>query len=512
MVWWRRGRQRANSFRETWMALGNIRRRNRPGKNSGKRPGKLLGILVDESGLLVAECQADPGTVSGSVTLSHTARFPMASGNGLENLAAAAPAFIDFLKQQKFTSRRVLFGLPARHLMLLRHELPKADEQTTASALWLHASSVFPPELGKTAFDFVSDNPDSASRAADSRDSDSRDSRDPQLQQVTIVGLQQPLSDRLREFCAAAGLHADCAMPTSFALTHATGRMNGNALILHRRETTAELLVQVDHLPRLLRSVPPVTLPSELRRAAAQLPVGAAKAFVVWDCAAADPVQDDLLSAAAGMPLTRPDVGAMGLAKYGAAPDRNLLLAALFDAATASDRSGLNLFEPRIVEPRPAIAYRGRSLAMAVATAALAVLAVGWFDLQHLSSEAQRTRAQLDAMQPEIRNAKPLIQRLEYLSAFSAAQPRYLACLRDLTEAVEAIASVRLDHFDLNQAMQGNCAGQAAVEKDALEFVDRLNSSKRFAKVNCKLDTETSASEGEKVTFRIAFGYLPAER
>ena len=184
-------------------------------------------------------------------------------------------------------------------------------------------------------------------------------------------------------------------------------------------------------------------------------------------------------------------------------------MAALFEASLATDQPCVNLFRPRIHEPRVRRFGNRTSVAIAASILVLLIGLAGWLDLHHLQRAADRSQAELDELQPEVRAAKPVVQRLQYVADFAATQPRYLACLRDLTEGVAAMTSVQLSHFDLNDAMQGSCDGEASAQQEALDFVDKLSASKRFAKVNCKLDGHPNGNDGEKVTFRIAFGYLP---
>ena len=116
-----------------------------------KRPSKILGVAITERAFLVAEI-----TGSGDRRdLRRCGEFRFPEGTSLANIPALSRPFSQFLRQNGFTSRQMVVGLPTNWLLVKSKEVPPSTAAMAANMLRLQAESDFSSELADLVYDYA---------------------------------------------------------------------------------------------------------------------------------------------------------------------------------------------------------------------------------------------------------------------------------------------------------------------------------------------------------------------
>lgn len=474
------------------------------------RAKKVLGVSVGERGLLVAQVGAAPASAGPQV--SRIAEFTYPSNISLENGEALGEALGRFLRDGGFAARRAVLGVPAKWLVLRTHRIPPADEATAADLLRLQVESHSLPELGEMVYDF----------AGDCCPGDACD--------VLLMGLSRRRLDGLLAMAAAARLKVKAVVPCTAALYAATAAASRveRPLVLSIRPDGAELMAGQGSRPRFMRhlgsSVAAPPLGIELRRAAATLgpefvpengrphssdnrsPGDRSRgAMIVWDDVGLEPSALAALESDLGFPVVRGELRALGGAGCGL-PDGRVggRAIALTLPYLAGRRPAIDFLRPRLVAPKPPRVRRRTLWTSATAAAAALAVALGYADLAHLEHQVAQVDADLQALEPSLKTARPFVARMRYAEAFAADRPRYLECLRDVTAALPPDGQTYLTGFHLQDATRGDFAGRSASVPDVINVIDKLNASGCFSELRRTFDARGTTPG---VSFKVTFAY-----
>jgi hypothetical protein len=374
--------------------------------------------------------------------------------------------------------------------------MPPVDEETAASALWLHAMEEVAPKLGAMVFDF-------AGRCSEGKATN-----------LLLVGLQKIWMDRVLAMAGACKLKLIAVMPTEAAACDATALHVDHALILWMHGEGAELAGQEAGEIRMLRHMgaadasPPLL--AALRRAAASSNNHSSPSLVIWDDAGLENSQSEAIRAAVGLEIieAKPEwtyVNGVNQWRGG----RGLAAVALTMADRTDQRPSLDFLHPRLKAPRQMRQWGSRAFWIAVSTAAVVLLAlIGWADHSHLDGQIEETNAQLASMQTALNTATPFVASMKFAETFRPDAPRYVPCLCDLAQALGSDAATRFTSFNLQADLKGSVTGHTGGEQGLLNFVDKLNKGGRFLEVNPRLDSPQGRGGGE-VTFTVSFVYVP---
>lgn len=476
------------------------------------RDKRLLGISIGERGLLVAEVVCEPD----APTPTRVAELVYPAGITLENPAALGKTLASFLASHNYSARRVIFGVPARWLIVRPHSIPPADSSTAAEMLWLHASQHISSDLGEMVFDFIGE----SSTAAPTT--------------LLLVGLQKQWMNRLLVLCEAARLKPMSITPTGAALAAATSPHVDQALIVSLSAEGAELSNLDGGQLKSLRHVGPSNnlplLIAELRRASAASHVGSAshsisdsapslatgfkgRSLVLWNDAGLDQSSIDALRSAVEHPLVEAqsqwvDAVGVNLPEGG----KGLSVLALTLPARAGEQPAVDFLHSRIAPPTTARFGRGILWAAAVAAVILLAILVGAADIAHLTWRISSVDNDIALLDPAYKTAKPFVARMQFAESFKGGSPRYLACVRDLTTATSPDGLTYFSSLTLGMDMKGQVFGKSDSEQSVLSLMDKLKASGRFGELKCsKLDTREAAGQGKLASFSATFIFKPVK-
>jgi hypothetical protein len=437
---------------------------------------RVLGIAVGERSLLIAEGDA----ARSNRGVLKQGEFVYPPGVSLETGEELGQALGEFLKSNGFTARRVVFGVPARWLILRTHTLPPVDEANAQAILNLQAQAGSTPELGEMVFDF-------AGEYSHLRPSN-----------VTLIGLAAVWRDRLLRLAKSLSLNVIAITPGVLAGFIAESH-GGRNLVLAIGSECAELAAfeknRITFLRHLCGRASISALAGDLRRTIAMLMVGeqAPAELILRNEAELGESDVQAIRDAAGIRVVERAGGAM-----------NSVASAL---AMMDDRGPeVDFLHPKLLPPRVPIASRRTIWALA-AGLVIAVIAIFVFaDLFSIQRGISRSEQRLAAMETELKTARPFVASMQSVEAFQRGNPVSLACLGDVTAMLPEGGQTYLTAFHLQGDVKGDLTGRAVSDKDVLNLMDQFAASGRFIDLKCKIEGRGSGSE---ITFSVTFTYVP---
>lgn len=386
------------------------------------RRKKVLGVALGERSLIAAEVvlAGEQPQVTAVGELAYPEGVSVTSTEELARLLSG------LLRERGFTARQAVVGLPAKWLVVRPKEVPPADAQTVTEMLRLSAESEFPSDIKDLVYDF-------AGTVGDA-----------QAKSVLMMATPQKYVDAAVAVCEAARLQAVAVTSSAVALGEATARtMAKDPLVLAVTPAGAEMTVQTGSAASAIRHLrapePQPPFVSELRRAmlTAVSNGRAGRELILWDGAGigASGLGEDL-----GMTVRSGDLPALGVETPATSANGS---GRKYAAAVALGLTGIGLGEEsvdflhsRLAPPKeqrvPRWAITG-GLAVLVLVA-LAIFA--YADIQQLQSTLSKKQAEFDAQKTRLDTAEAFVSKVSFAQAWHGGNPRYLACLQDLTNAV----------------------------------------------------------------------------
>ena len=131
-----------------------------------------------------------------------------------------------------------------------------------------------------------------------------------------------------------------------------------------------------------------------------------------------------------------------------------------------------------------------------------------YFDLSSIQRRIAQADKDLNGLNQSVSSAKPFVNTMGFAETFQGAKPKYLACLRDLTQAAPEDGQTYLTSLHLDTSLKGDFAGRSVSHQEILNLMDRLNATGRFAELKRKID---GRGNGPEVMFSVTFKYVPAK-
>jgi hypothetical protein len=462
------------------------------------RSEKLLAISVGERVLWVAEMTWD----ADAAPHSRVAEFVYSPDSTLDDAERLGGELANFLSAQNLSTRRVVFGVPAKWLIVEPYEMPPADAETASNVLWLHATERVMPALGPMVFDFMGDSCPTEPRT------------------LLLVGLQRRWRERLMALAAGAGLKVVGITPIGTAVGAATSRHVRTSLIALFGPGGLELIDQKGQYTRSIHYIrsngSPQPVIAELRRAAAARSLDSdsqehgRRDLVLWDDIGMEPEFLNAVRQSASLPITEARGQWVGVSESGASDGvKGLSAVALTLNRRTAACPSIDFLRPRL-GPSKRERWRRPGVWLPWAVAAVVLIALaGLMDMLSIQKQISGLDNQLQAMQPALDVARPYVATMQFAESFGATRPRYLACIGDLTQALPPDGQTYLISFNLRTDMKGEVFGNSTNEQNVLNFRDKLNASGRFADLMCKLDARETRGNANNVSFSITFVYLP---
>lgn len=393
------------------------------------RYNKVLGLALGERSMQVAEVSAVATADKPEARL--LAEFEYPAGVTFQDPPAMGAALAEFLRQKGFTAKQVVIGLPARLLLVKTKEVPPADAATVSDLLRLQAEGEFSSELRDLVFDYAGEPTTERS------------------QNVLLVATQQRYMELAEQLCEAAKLQLISVTSSAAALGAVTTRAatNKNAVVLALTPHAAELSALNAGQPTSLRHLRPPgqggqepLFLSELRRAVSMLPMNGSsggREMIVWDGADVDA---ETFGENLGLPVRFGDLPVLGVrtadATRNGAGRKYAPAVALAMAAVSGQRMPVDFLHSRLAPPAVRVVQPWMVWG---AVAALVLVALGVWGYASLLSQRKAfadATAKFAGMTDHVKTATANVSRVTFAERWEAGDPRYLACLADLTALI----------------------------------------------------------------------------
>lgn len=483
------------------------------------RYNKVLGLAIGEKSIFAAEVSVNADRAEAK----RLAEFSYPPEVSLSDAAAVGKLLGEFLREQKFTAKNAVIGLPARWLLVKTKEVPPADSSVAADLLRLQAEGDFSSELKDLVFDYAGESSTTTAR------------------NVLLIATPRKYIDLAHQLCEAANLEAIAVTSSAAALGTITGRAGTeNAVVLTLAAAGSELTAQYEgHTSTLRHLRAPLPEPqflSELRRAVSMLPsngTSASREIIVWD---GTDSPSATLGDSLGMRVRNGDLPSLGVSTSEAARNgggRKYAAAVALGLAVIGERSlPIDFLHSRLAAPKKQLVAPWMIWAGVGAMVLIASIVLGYLDLKTKREKLDGLVAERNSRKGDVETARAFVAKVSFAQRWHGGDPRYLACLREITQLVPEdgqtyATSVDIREKDLPRLEAGKTrpAGKsnearflqivfqakAPSQGAALQLIARFQAKKdRFTDVQVK-GTNIIGKQGE-VAFTFTCTYMPAEK
>jgi hypothetical protein len=474
------------------------------------RNKSVLGLAIGERSLLAAEVTAGDRPV-----VRRVAEMEYPPGVTPLETEAFGAALAAFRRDQGFTAKSAVVGLPAKWLVVKPKEVPETDPATLADMLRLGAEAEFSSELKELIYDFVPSDDGGAGKS------------------VLLVATQRKYVEATTAACEAAKLTAVAVTSSAMVLGEASAKASGpNGMVLAVSAGGAELIVRRNGAASVMRHLrgpdQPAAFVSAVRRVVSTLPsLGGNREMVLWDQTGMDARS---LGEQLGLSVRAGDLPGLGVgvatASVNGASSRYGPAVALAASVMAEGAPPIDFLHSRMAPPSSRVLPRWAKAAIGVGAFVLLIGIYGFIELQHESGQLEAAKANLAGMQGQLDLAKAFVDKVSFAKGWHAEDPRNLMCLRDLTMALVDDEQTYVTNVALREnvkapngatvvggvklpepgTLAGQINGKTPEQNGWSRLLDRLRHMPSFTDV--KLGGTSNGEKNGEVSFSITFTYI----
>lgn len=454
----------------------------------------ILGLAIDECGIIAAELRVRPGRNE----IRRTGQFVFEEALCPENTEALGLQFRRFLRTNHFSSKQASIGIPAKWVLAKEIVVPPANPDALAGMLSIQAERAFSLNPAELIFDYCG-----CTKASEKS-------------QVLLLAARARIVDQIRELASAAGLQVQSVTVSALAFGKALGEAGPEPWHgLYARPTYCEFWSQLDGRPRSIRHVPMVAdngtpgdytklLTSTIQRlillSQDQSPT---HRITAYDASGFSDEMIDRLNGQLTPQITITN-GRAGLRLKGLGlsdrPEEAQSMAAAAVAMTAigTDKPPIDFLNPRIGIKKTSGRKRLIVWAAIVGVACLVALGAVLVDWLGDRSDIATYSEQLEMMREDIAAAQEIVDRVSYAGSWASREPQFLDCLRELTLAFPQEARVWATSLALSENGQGALVGKANDEGSFYEVLDKIKQDAAFSDVKMIHIRDAGRNSGEK--------------
>ncbi|HNS20368.1 MAG TPA: pilus assembly protein PilM [Sedimentisphaerales bacterium] len=439
----------------------------------------IVGLAIDDGGIFATELHIRAGRPE----VRHCGEFSWEGEWTAENAKDQGQRLHKFLREHGFTAKRAVVGLAAKWVLAKEVEAPPASPEALAGILGIQAERAFSMSASELVFDYCG------------RTSASQKS------QVLLLATRRQVIDQVKDLAQAAGLQVESITVSAFACCRASSE-KGSAYRygLYTRPTYCEFWGQFDGSPRFLKHIAMVldgnpsactdVLGSTIQRQILLSPrqdQSPSHHVAAFDACGLPTEVFDRLNERLGPQITvgkGPSAMPAGTGSGDPMEARAVAATAVAWTAVEPDGAVVDFLSPRIGEKsKKAADQRVLVWAIAVAAVSLIVLAFWFARWQADKNDVAEYKQQLEVLKADIAEARDVVERLSYARKWGDTDPRFLRCLRDLTEAFPEEGIVWATSLALNDSGAGSVVGKTSSDASFYEVWDKINAIEAFSDV-----------------------------
>jgi hypothetical protein len=460
----------------------------------------LLGLAIDDSGVAAAEVSLRAGRPE----VKRTGLMTFGEKLTSENARVLGQRLRQFLRDNRFSSKRVVVGIPTKWIVTKEITAPPASPDALAGMLGIQAERAFSINASELVFDYCG-------RTSTSEKSD-----------VLLVAAQRQVVGKVKELTDSAGLQARSITVSTLTLgRHLSERGPQQRYGLYARPTYCEFWSQSNGRLRAMQHVPMTsgtTEPAERLTSTIQRLVllcseqnqSPPYEITVYDASDLPDGTIGRLHEKLAPQITISDGNAGLLAGgpgsiHGIETSQSVAAASLAIAGLGTGRLSVDFLNPRIGQKKTA-GHRKLTKWAAVGAVVL-VVAVGAVivDWQSKRADIAAYSERLESIGEDVAAAREMVDRISYAGSWTSRKPEFLECLRQLTLAFPEYPNVWATSLALSEQAEGSLVGKAVDETSFYEVLDKLKQNEAFSGVMMMHLRDAGGSSTEKefaVTFK----------
>jgi len=467
------------------------------------RNNKLLGIAVGDKAMLVAEVSC----TGNRCEVAAAGQFNFGPGQSLQQPELLGQNFADFLKERGFSSRKAVFGLPAKWILSKSKEVPAADERTISDMLRLQVEGDATPELKDLVFDYTGHSAHHEGA-------------------VLLVGTPRKHLDQIAAFAQAAKITAVGVTASVAALASATNRARKDALVLSVTHSGAELAVQHGGFPSSVRHIGSTTgsgaplLMGELRRAASSLSRNghdhgihgspstngnSRRDLVLWDdLDAGDEAGIATCRSAgesAGLNVVDGDLSSIGVSAGSNGALRGTAVAVALAAEAIQNRLAIDFLHTRLTPPKEQRYDQRIVLGAAAALIIIAIAVAAFWDLHSKQATLDELTGKDTAIAGQVKSAKNFVEKVDFANKFHSDEAHGADCLVELTKILDNDRLTYVTSFTLHDTRKGVLSGKSRDGASVVSLQTKLIANPHFQNVELLDDRETANGASFSISF-----------
>ena len=476
---------------------------------------KILGLSIEENSVAAVEVRASGRRND----ILRAAEFRLPDEVSLDAPARLGNALRTFLRENRFSAKHTVIGLPAKWLLAKEEQIPPVGTDSLAGLLRIRAERDFSGNFEELAVDYID-------RSGAEQD-----------RPVLLVATLQEKLEQVLAMAQAARLKARAITSSVAALASARSTMESAPwLMLYLTPASVELTIQSGEQLHVLRHIPTPTLtPSgmsqgpnrrrmeaiadQVRRVVSLLPRGESRthtdSLLIWDGIGLEPGAVDELGNSLGVQATvSENLSALGIAESELACDAHMCrfagAAALGLAGIRPEFLPMDFLHSRLATRKKTTLRRRVVWAACLAATLIVPFLFLLMDWQTKEKDAAALESRLNEMAGDIEAARDVVERVSAARGWYDRRPRSLDCLRELTLAFPEDGRIWTTSLAVTEDMRGIISGKSMDERLTLQLLDELKGSGKFGEVKL-LYTRGAEGGSAEASFAVSFSLLDTE-
>jgi len=441
----------------------------------------ILGIAVDEFGIVVAEVRFRPGHSE----VRRVGQWSFEERLNSDNAKDLGQKLRQFLRTNHFSSKQAIIGIPTKWIIAKEIIAPPASPNVLAGMLSIQAERAFSLNASELIFDYCG-------RTNVSEKSE-----------VLLLAARRQTVDLITDLLVAAGLHVQSMTVSALAFSKVLSKAGPEYRYgLYTRPNYCEFWTQMNGTPRSIQHISIVGKNETPDEHTEQLVATIQRMILLSSQQGQSPpykitaydgfgLSDEIMNRlneklAPQVTVTNGGSqllsGRLHLSDY---PEKAHSIAAVAVAATAigTDKPPVDFLNPRIgfkkTSHRKSFAVWAGIIGVACLMALVAVLVDWQADRRDIATYTQ----QLELMSEDITVAQEVVDRISYASSWTSQEPIFLNCLRELTLTFPEEPLVWATNLRLSENAGAALVGKAVDEKSFYEVLDKIKEQKAFSNV-----------------------------
>lgn len=471
------------------------------------KPKRFVGLALEENAILAADVSSEKG----KHIVSSARYFPFPEGVDLKDPEKLGRALGEFLRENRFSARKAIIGIPAKWLMIKEKVIPTASKDSIAGILKIHAERDFSLSPEELALDY-------AGPVGNNKPN-----------RIFLLAVLRSNMDKAILAVRWAGMDVLSVTVSSiilFSMIRPGMFSPVPRYFLYLRNDYAEFLsrdgeqtVDVKYIKRDLKNEtgPFIT---EVRRiislySNASFREGGEQ-LLIWN-AAAEPLKEEMKALSAALPSNVKVIEGnrqsfVDKLDLPAGVDADRFIAPLMLARTYhnADPFFIDFLHSHLNIKTGGIKRNQLVWASSVA-AGVVVLFLAFFLLwSGEKKDISKLRKKLNGMDAEVRATKDIIEKVRMSEGWYKDRPGILDCLIALTSAFPDEGSIWVTNLALTEEMKGVITGRATNEKSVIDIMDQLKGKNLFSDVQM-IYLQSTGSSSQEVSFSMNFSYQGKE-